>query len=237
MSRPLRGALLVEGEGELTAAPRLLNSLWSHLGLEPKIVWERPLTHETELKNPEFLAKTLDAYYRDLRSYAALIVMYDADFKVEDRKACPKVDGPAAAAILRAANLPIPAAVILPCPEYEHWIIANLPLLQGREVIDSRTKSRITRIAEDCSDAVAKIGRRGGKELLADYLDGGSYKPVTMQTALTAMLDFDHLQKPEIGGFVQPEQSPIVPAFGTLCRACQQLHANLGKAGFVYPSE
>jgi hypothetical protein len=47
------------------------------------------------------------------------------------------------------------------------------------------------------------------------------------QAAVTAMLDFADLQQPAI--------DTHVPAFGTFCRACRHIHANLGTQGVVYP--
>ena len=240
MNRPLRGALLVEGHGENTAAPELLNRLWTHLGLDPVVIWERPLLRNSALKNADYLKAQLDALWRDFKRFDVLMVIYDADFEVTPagrpkRKACPQVDGPAAAAIMRAAKLPIPAAVVLPWPEYEHWIVASLPAIQGLPVCDPRSGTQLTTVKADCADALNHIGHRDAKFAVGRFLEGDAYEPTTHQAALTALLDFDHLQQPHIGGFIQPEKSPIVPAFGTLCRACQQLHANLAKPGFVYP--
>ncbi|MDR1280490.1 MAG: DUF4276 family protein [Opitutaceae bacterium] len=232
MSRPLRGALLVEGHGENTAAPELLNRLWTHLGLNSVVNWEKPLLRNNELKNADYLAETMQRFWREFKKYNVLMVIYDADFEItpsgqSKRKACPKLDGPAAAAILRAAKLPIPAAVVLPWPEYEHWIVASLPAMQGRSVCDPRSGAQLTAIKADCSTALSHIGHRDGKGAVGRFLESNEYEPTTHQAALTAMLDFAHLQKAEI--------DTHVPAFGTLCRACHHLHANLGTEGFVYP--
>ena len=232
MSRPLRGALLVEGHGENTAAPELLNRLWAHLGLAPVVTWEKPLLRNSALKNADYLASTLQSYWREFRKFDVLMVIYDADFEVTapgqpKRKACPKLDGPAAAAIMRAANLPIPSAVVLPWPEYEHWIVASLPAIQGRPVCDPRSGAQLTTVKADCSTALSHIGHRDGKGAVGRFLESEEYEPTTHQAAPTALLDFAHLQQSEI--------DTHVPAFGTLCRACVNLHARLGQKGFVYP--
>lgn len=232
MTRPLRGALLVEGHGENTAAPELLNRLWAHLGLNPIVNWEKPLLRNSALKNADYLASTVQSYWREFRKFDALMVIYDADFEVTEpgkakRKACPKLDGPAAAAILRAANLPVPSAVVLPWPEFEHWIVASLPAIQGRPVCDPRSGAQLTTIRADCSTALNHIGHRDAKFAVGRFLESDEYEPTTHQAALTALLDFDHLQQPAI--------DTHVPAFGTLCRACRYIHTNLGKAGAVYP--
>lgn len=232
MTRPLRGALLVEGHGENTAAPELLNRLWAHLGLNPVVTWERPLLRNSALKNADYLKAQLEALWRDFRKFDALMVIYDADFEVTPagrpkRKACPQTDGPAAAAIMRAAKLPVPAAVVLPWPEYEHWIVASLPVIQGRPVCDPRSGAQLTTIKADCSTALTHIGHRDAKYAVGRFLESDAYEPTTHQAALTALLDFNHLQQPAIDAHV--------PAFGTLCRACRHIHANLGKAGAVYP--
>jgi hypothetical protein len=234
MTRPLRGALLVEGHGEIAAAPVFLNGLWRHLGLDPVVSWERPLVRDTALKNVDCLERTLQNLWREIRKFDVLMVVYDADFEVTlagkpKRKACPKLDGPAAAAIMRAAKLPIPAAVVLPWPEYEHWIVASLPAIQGRPVCDPRSGAQLTSVKADCSTALTHIVHRDGKGAVGRFLESNEYEPTTHQAALTAMLDFAHLQQAEI--------DTHVPSFGTLCRACRHIHANLGKAGAVYPNE
>lgn len=232
MTRPLRGALLVEGHGENTAAPELLNRLWAHLGLDPVVKWEKPLLRNSALKNTDYLKAQLEALWRDFRRYDALMVIYDADFEVTPvgkpkRKACPQIDGPSAATVIRGAKLPVPAAVVLPWPEYEHWIVASLPVIQGRPVYDPSSGAQLTNIKADCSTALNHIGHRDAKFAVGLFLESGEYEPTTHQAALTALLDFGHLQQPAIDA--------RVPAFGTLCRACHHIHANLGKPGAVYP--
>ena len=232
MTRPLRGALLVEGHGENTAAPELLNRLWAHLGLNPVVTWEKPLLRDNALKNADYLAETMQRFWREFRKFDVLMVIYDADFEVTPpgqpkRKACPKLDGPAAAQIIRAAKLPIPAAVVLPWPEFEHWIVASLPVIQGLPVCDPRSGTQLTTVKADCSTALAHIGHRDGKGAVGRFLESEEYEPTTHQAALTALLDFAHLQQSQIDAHV--------PAFGTLCRACRHIHANLGKPGAVYP--
>ncbi len=210
-----RGALFVEGFGEDEAAPRLLNKLWAHLNLRPTVRWERPIYRNNNLKDPAHLASVLEGRWSELRGYAALMVIYDADFKVQGRDACPRDDGPAAAQIIRTATLPIPAAVVLPWQEYEHWLAACLPQWAGRPVVDPRTGEKLADVSAECAGAVARLGQRDGKGILKDHLLPPVYRERTHQDALTEMLDFAHLQQPHIDA--------LVPAFGTLCRACQAL--------------
>lgn len=222
----LRGAIFVEGDGEDTAAPRLLNRLWAHLKLQPVVRWERPIYRNNNLKCPKHLAEVVSGRWPELRQFAALMVIYDADFEVDGRKACPRTDGPAAAKILRDAKLPLPAAVVLPWLEFEHWIAACLPQLAGRDLLDPATGKRIAGIVSNCNGAMGRLPQRDGKGILRDHLDPPIYRERIHQDALTELLDFTHLEQ---------HQDGAVPSFGTLCRACRHLHSNLGKQSVVYP--
>lgn len=214
MSKPPQGALFVEGKGEQEAAPRLLKALWKHLGLTPFVEWT-VLKQDTNFKDPEFLA--LQAQRLELRNgrFQALMVIYDADHKESGQLMCPKEHGPISANVLRKANLPIPSAVVLPWKEYEHWILASMPQWAGQKVIDPRTRLELTTVLETAVSAHDDLHHRDGKHPIGSRLAVGSYRPTEHQSALTAMLDFAYLQKPEI--------DEVCPSFGTLCRAAQFL--------------
>jgi hypothetical protein len=225
---PRRGALFVEGHGENDAAPLLLNRLWSHLRLDPVVNWERPIYRGNNLKNPQVLSRLVSGRWPELRRYGAFMVLYDADFRIGGRDACPKFDGPAAARILREARLPLPAAVVLPWKEFEHWIAACLPRMAGQPVVDFRTHVPLARVVNDTGRVLDRMSSRNGKAIVRDHLDPPIYHETTHQAALTAMIDFDHL--------MQDAVDELVPAFGTLCRACREIARHIKSPGFVYPS-
>lgn len=227
MAKPLQGALLVEGKGEQDAMPALMKALWRHLGLTPFVEWTVEL-QSTELKNPDYLARQMDRPALRNGRYQALLVVYDSDDKKPGGQLmCPKTQGPLSAQVIRTANLPIPAAVVLAWKEYEHWLLASMTQWAGRPVIDPVTRQTLTTVLAIAASAHADLHHRDAKGPLAKRLAINDYNPTKHQRALTAMLDFAYLQTPGV--------EAICPSFGTLCRACQHLHAKLGQAGFVYP--
>ncbi|MGA2656703.1 MAG: hypothetical protein ABSH34_04190 [Verrucomicrobiota bacterium] len=232
MCRPLRGALFVEGEGENQAAPRLLKDLWAHLELQPFIVWE-VLWRNNAMKEDHVLQQGLARFDARLRNgtYGLLLVMFDADFERNGQDACPKTDAPHTAEVIRDINLPIPAAVVLPYKEYEHWFAACLPQWAGQLIIDSRTGQTIGRFALDTAGAHACLHRRDGKAIIDQHLDAGRYGERTHQPVLTEMLDFAYL--------CAPAQQQVADAvgFGPLQRACQFLAQAIAAHphGAVYP--
>jgi hypothetical protein len=226
---PIRGALFVEGKGEQDAAPRLMKRLWNHLGLQPFVQWEVALQNNN-FKDDAYLAGQLESIY-GLRNgrYQLLVVMFDSDDKTDGVTMCPRDKGPATARVLRAANLPIPSAVVLPYQEYEHWFVACLPQWAGKPVVDPATQRQIAQFVANTAPGLSRINQRDGKGIIRDFLSPAEYEPTTHQSALTHMLDFNHLQQPAI--------DQVAPAFGTLCRACQFLAQQLPirTPGAVYP--
>lgn len=229
MCRPLRGALFVEGEGENDAAPLLLRNLWTHLELQPYVTWE-VLWRNNAMKEDHILKQGLDRFENRLRNgFDLLVVMFDADFKKDDKIACPKTHAPQAAKIIRDFNLPIPAAVVLPHKEYEHWFVACLPQWAGRDVVDVDTGQIIGRFVADTSGAHGLIDSRNGKGIIDRHLEVGRYGERTHQPVLTAMLDFAYL--------CHADRAAVADAvgFGPLHRACRFLADKIGQRGAVYP--
>jgi hypothetical protein len=232
MCRPLRGAIFVEGEVENDAAPLLLKNLWAHLGLQPYVEWD-VLWRNNAMKEDHIMNHGLERFSARLRNggFNLLVVMFDADFERNGTDACPKNEAPRSAQLIRAANLPIPAAVVLPHKEYEHWFVACLPQWAGREVVDSATGQVIGRFVANTSQAHNYINSRDGKGAIDRHLEHGRYGERTHQPVLTAMLDFAYLCHEDRNGVAD------AVGFGPLRRACQFLaaNANAGQRGAVYP--
>jgi hypothetical protein len=204
-----------------------MKRLWQHLGLQPFVQWE-VIRQNTNFKDNEHLTAQLNAVF-GLRNgrFHLLVVMFDSVDRTEGEPMCPRDKGPSTAAVLRASNLPIPSAVVLPYQEYEHWFVACLPKWAGCPVVDPLTNKPLAQFVADTAPGFARIHQRDGKGIIRDHLNPPEYEPTIHQSALTEMLDFEHLQLPEI--------DERAPAFGTLRRACQFLANNLGQAGAVYP--
>ena len=231
MCRPLNGAIFVEGEGENHAAPLLLKNLWAHLQLQPYVTWQVLWLHNA-MKEDHILKQGLERHENRLRngSIDLLVVMFDADFKKVDKVACPKTHAPQSAKVVRDFNLPIPAAVILPHKEYEHWFVTCLPQWGGREVVDDGTGQVIGRFVADTSRAHEQINGRDGKGIIDRHLEHGRYGERTHQPVLTGMLDFDYL--------CHADRTAVADAvgFGPLKRACEFLAGKVGQRGAVYPT-
>jgi hypothetical protein len=221
--------LFVEGKGEQDAAPRLMKRLWAHLNLQPFVQWE-VILQNTNFKSVEYFAQQIESQY-GLRNgrFQLFVVMFDSDDKTGGVTMCPRDKGPATANVLRAANLPIPSAVVLPYQEYEHWFVACLPQWAGQPVVDPATQRQLAQVVANTAPGFARIHQRDGKGIIRDHLSPAEYEPTIHQSALTHMLDFAHLQQPHIDA--------VAPAFGTLCRACQFLAQQLAAPapGAVYP--
>ena len=229
MCRPLRGALFVEGPGETDAAPGLLASLWAHLRLPPLGNVE-VLYRGNDLKNDATLTAQLDRFYRRLaRDFDFLLVVFDSDEKKNGQIMCPHDKAPASARIIRAKSLTIPAAVVLPYREYEHWFVACLPQWAGLPIIDTATGLPIGQFVQDTSRAHDEIHRRDAKGIIDRHLARGSYGERTHQPVLTGMLDCPYLGDPARIALADSV------GFGPLCRAFQFLAQRVGQPGCVYP--
>ncbi len=208
--------LVVDGQGDVLAAPNLVTRLWKDLGLTP-MVWSQA----TRIPGPNTkrrFEKISRYIYGRTDMVDALLILTDED---DD---CPKERAPEMAAWLRDLDLPVPAAVVLAHREYETFFLPCIPLMAGRDLVNRQNVKRRGFPEGLTYPSTNYEERRGVKEWLSRHLPPGrSYKETTDQLALTRMLDFEVLRKSEL------------PCFGTLERALRFLSANLGNPGVVYP--
>lgn len=204
-----RGAILVEGQGELGAVDNLIARLWKRSGHGH--VWMPP-RRWTSLHTAAGLTKAVQSYRS--QGLGGLLVLRDED----DR--CPAETAPALAALLASFALPFPVALVLLHPEYEVLFLPCLPSLAGKRLPDGRPALRAdARWTRDSWES-----RRGVKEFLSSqYVPGKAYKPTLDQEPLTRMLDLDVVRRAE------------VPCFGTLERSLAFLDGAWEKPGLVYP--
>lgn len=209
-----RGAIVVEGHGEVEAAQNLVSRLSSEVGLP--LPWAKPQRFPNlHLERGIRKAAELQRITRDID---ALLILRDED------DGCPAQRAPAQAQLLRDLKLPFPAAFVLLHREYEALFLPCIDLMAGRPL---RTGSieRPGLVAGTTFDGDPE-SIRGVKEWLSKrFPRGTSYKPTTDQLQLTRMIDFDRLRAAQL------------PCFGTLERALRFLAENLGSPGRVYPSE
>lgn len=207
-----RGALVVEGKGEVAAARNLVTRLCEDLRLGP-LIWADPVRGQA-LHTRAGMERALELM-RSKRNVDALLVIRDED------DACPRETGPRSAKWIADSRLPFPAAVVLLHREYETLLLPSLHRMAGVPLADPRGIQRpgIRPGARFEGDPQAYRDAKG--ILSANFVAGRRYKPTLDQLALTRLVDFDDIR------------ASHVPSFGTLERALTFLASAAG--GVVYP--
>jgi hypothetical protein len=170
-----RLVVVVEGEGDEAAVPRLLSRT---LDLAGEHGWFVDTKRTLKVGGLPAFRKHFDRYARLLRLQPAdaLLVLLD----LED--GCPVREAQSLAADVRALSFPYPVAVVLAHREYEAWFLASLPSIAS--AVESLPDG-----AEYEDDPEA---RRGCKERLTALMPPGrAYKETLDQPAFTSVLDFD----------------------------------------------
>jgi hypothetical protein len=206
------GLVFVEGHGELSSVPNLINRLWGELGL-PSMFWKPPY-RRSDLHLERGVDKAC-AIGRELNADALLILRDEDD-------ACPRDTGPQVAAWIARQALPCPAAVALMHREYEALFLPCISSMAGKPLVDERGVRR-PGLASAARFEGDPESIRGVKEWLTQQMPAGrAYKPTLDQLPLTRMIDFATVR--EAG----------LPCFGTLERALEFLADHRGRGG-VYP--
>ena len=166
--------LIVEGHGEVTAAPVLLR----------RLLWDCAQSYGVDIGNP-VIRRTQSQLRReaDVRDAvrlalaqpdcAAVLVLFDG----EDE--CPVELAALVRGWAQAAAGQIPCEVVIAYREYETWFLAALESLRGR-----------CRIAEDASAPANPELKRDAKGALEEFMpSGASYAPTIHQQKLSAVFD------------------------------------------------
>ena len=204
-----RGYLVVEGHGDGQAALNLVTRLTQDLGLVG-LHWANPIRGRN-LHQERGIQKAGELV-RCKRDAAALLLLRDED------DGCPKQLAPLAAGWLRKLVLPFPAAVVLAHREFEALFLPCLSRMAGRKLVGPEGVERDGLLPSSafCGNPESV---RGVKEWLSERMPSGRvYKPTVDQLALTRLVDFQLLR-----GSVPP-----LPCFGSLERAVQFLHRQVG---------
>ena len=166
--------LIVEGHGEVAAAPVLLR----------RLLWDCAQSYGVDVGNP-VIRRTQSQLRReaDVRDAvrlalaqpdcAAVLVLFDG----EDE--CPVELAALVRGWAQAAAGQIPCEVVIAYREYETWFLAALESLRGR-----------CRIAEDASAPANPELKRDAKGALEEFMpSGASYAPTIHQQKLSAVFD------------------------------------------------
>ena len=171
---------IVEGHGEMEAAPILIRRIAESLYPELEIITPRPIrvSRDKVVKSGE-LEREVELAAQKLRGRGAIFILLDSD---DD---CPARLGPELRnrALQVHGNLPI--AVVLAKREFESWFLAAAVSLRGQRGLKSDL--------EPPNDPEAI---RGAKEWLSLRMEGaGTYKPTVDQPKLTYRIDFNQARR------------------------------------------
>jgi hypothetical protein len=212
-----RGIILVEGHGEVEAAPNLVARLWQNLELDQLTSWVKAI-RGIGLTTENGVKKHCERLRREDCQVALLL--RDCDYM----GACPAKVGPRVADWIRKLDLPFPVAVVLLYQEYEVLFLPCLSSMAGRDMV---TKEGIE--INGLKGGVEFRGNpesvRGVKECISKkFPERDAYKPTIHQLPMTRMIDFNLIRM----------ANPPVTSFGTLERALKFL-SDTKEPGAVYP--
>lgn len=196
-----RVVLFVEGDGDVEAAPVLVNRLWSELPPELQVgfVDSNPfrvgnVTHLTG-RAAENWPRYLRAA-RERKNLGSVLLLLDAEVWEDDGGCAVEVSHTLATSARHAGGGTLfSVAVVLFRKEYESLLIASYPFLPGRR--DGVTLPNDVELAP-----------RGAKAWLKKNLDGG-YKEKADQVTLTRAINFEHLRSQTIRSFRRLEHAVV----------------------------
>lgn len=207
-----KARLVVEGHGELDAAPILMNRLWRHLGLSPDVAWDSPaIRSPRDLKRQDAVVQACELV-RPKRDTAMLLVLRD------DEDGCPAKSGPETASWVHTLGLPFPTSVVMAYREFETWFLPSIHSIAGVPLPNGRPGLR-PGVAFAGSNYE---GSRDSKYWLTEHMNAGRRYSETMdQAGFTRLLDLAAVQNSGID------------SFSVLCRALIAL--DQATPGSVYP--
>lgn len=168
-------SLIVEGDGELTALPNLINRLLQKGFQRYDIVPDYPKNAHTKnnlIKNggiEDFIGYCV----KDKAN--AILILLDSD------KECPIDIASHLHDRIFKLNLHIPVAIVCAKCEYEAWFLANLDALIQNGLLKSDASYDTTKIEE----------KRDVKGWLSANMPSGKYKEVTDQLKMTRYIEFE----------------------------------------------
>lgn len=189
----MRLGVVVEGHGEVQAAPVLIRRVMQEMLERYDITVGRPVRMSRSRLGDKF--PDLERQVAFAAADADLvIVLFDAD---DD---CPAEVGPILLARAEEAARDVPVALVLANREYEAWFLATLPSLRGK-----------CGVASDAEVVENPEAIRGAKQRLQRAMASRSYYSETVdQPRMSAALDL---------ALARAES----PSFDKLCRDIERL--------------
>ena len=171
---------IVEGHGEVAAAPTLIHRIAKNLYPELEIRMPPPIrvSRDKVVKAGE-LERRVELASRKIGGQGAILILLDSD---DD---CPAQLGPKLLFRALEVRKDLPIAVVLAKYEFEAWFLAAAESLRGQNGLSKNLQ------VPNNPGAI-----RGAKEWLSQQMEGaGTYSPTVDQPALTARFDFNQARR------------------------------------------
>jgi hypothetical protein len=190
---PVTIASVVEGQGEVTALPKLLYRIAHQLSIPDLRVPTPFRVPRGSLMVAGGIERAVDAQARRVDTAGGVLVLLDAD---DD---CPANLGPSLLARARKARPDKLVSVVLPKREFEAWYLAAAASLGGRCGLPNNL------VAPEDPEAI----RDAKGWLTRQRTDGLRYKPTADQATLGSAFDMGQARR--------------APSFNKFCRDVEQL--------------
>lgn len=176
----LRLSLIVEGVGEVQAAPILVRRLVQALAPGTEILIPHPIRiPKTRLLRPGELERAVELAARTLGGGGGVCVLLDAD---DD---CPATLGPELLERARSSRADLEIIVVVAKLEFESWFLAAARSLRG-----------VRDLPTDLDPPADPEGIRGAKEWLSRQMTGRrNYHPSRDQAALAARINLSEAER------------------------------------------
>jgi hypothetical protein len=173
---PIKIGLVVEGHGDLKAAPILFRRIGYDIDptvlLDVQLPIRRP--RSSLVKTPGELEKAVELAALKARPRGGVFILLDSD---DD---CPAELAPSLLARAQLAGMGLPVSVILPQREFEGWFLVAAESIRGRRGLPA-----------DLAPPNNPEEIRGAKGWLRERMRGHIYSETVDQPALAAIFDLN----------------------------------------------
>jgi hypothetical protein len=169
-------SLVVEGHGEVRAAPTLVKRVAANSFPDVQMIFAHPIRkRRNQIVKPDELERAGRLAVSTLRGPGAVLVLIDAD---DD---CPAALGPQLLARAESAAGTIPIEIVVAKSEYESWFLAAAESLRG-----------LCGLSDDLTSPPDPEGLRGAKGWLKRHMPANrTYSETTDQKTLSAAMDLE----------------------------------------------
>lgn len=173
---PIKLGLVVEGHGEVKAAPVLFRRIGHDIDPSVNLEVLQPIRRSRGglVNGPGELERAVELAALKARPQGGVFVLLDSD---DD---CPAELAPQLLARARSAGLGLPVSVILPQREFEGWFLAAAESIRGKRGLPPDLTG--PQNAEDI---------RGAKGWIRERMRGRVYSETIDQPALAAIFDLN----------------------------------------------